>query len=85
MGRLRFPSVGRHPFLPFLLPVMVRTEGGEVKKKEKASEQERVEKAAGASRLFKEAGRRPSTSYPLTEQSQEFNKQFKPPGNESGV
>jgi hypothetical protein len=51
---------------------MVRVEGGEVKK-EKASEQERVDKAAEASGLFKEAGRQPSTSYPLTEQSQEFN------------
>jgi hypothetical protein len=49
---------------------MVRAEGGEVKKKEKTSEQERVEKAAG---LFKEVGRRPSTSYPLTKQSQDFN------------
>jgi hypothetical protein len=49
---------------------MVHAEGGEVKKKEKTSEQERVEKAAG---LFKEAGRRPSISYTLTEQSQDFN------------
>jgi hypothetical protein len=35
-----------------------------VKRKEKASDQERVEKAAGANGLFKEAGRQPSTSYP---------------------
>jgi hypothetical protein len=35
---------------------MVHAEGGEVKKKDKASEQERVEKASGASGLFKEAG-----------------------------
>jgi hypothetical protein len=44
-----------------------------VKKKEKASKHEQVEKAARVSGLFKEARRRPSTSYPLTKQSQEFN------------
>jgi hypothetical protein len=52
---------------------MVHSEGGEAKKKEKASKQERVKKAASTSGLFKEAGRRLSTSYPHTEQSQEFN------------
>jgi hypothetical protein len=32
-----------------------RAEGGEVKRKEKASDQERVKKATEAGRLFKEA------------------------------
>jgi hypothetical protein len=45
---------------------------------------ERVKKMARASRLFKEAkGDRPLPT-PLAEQSQEFNKQFKLPKNESG-
>jgi hypothetical protein len=44
-----------------------------------------VKKAAEASGLFKEAeGDRPLPT-PLIEQSQEFNKQFKPLENESGV
>jgi hypothetical protein len=48
---------------------IVRSEGGEVKKKEKPSEQERVEKAARAGGPFKENGRQPSTFYLLTKQS----------------
>jgi hypothetical protein len=61
-GRLRFLSARWRPLLPFLLPAMVHAEGGEVKKKEKTSDQERVKKAAEAGGLFKEAGGRPSTS-----------------------
>jgi hypothetical protein len=68
-GRLCFPSAGRHPFLPFFPMAIVRSEGGEVKKKEKPSEQERVEKAARAGGPFKENGRQPSTFYLLTKQS----------------
>ena len=52
------------PSLSFLASGHGRVEGEEVKRKEKASDQERVEKAARAGGLFKEAGRRPSTSYP---------------------
>jgi hypothetical protein len=52
------------PCLALLASVHGRAEGGEMKKKEKASDKERVEKAARAGGLFIEAGRRPSTSYP---------------------
>jgi hypothetical protein len=62
-----------------------RAEGGEVRRKKKATNQERVKKAAGQVGYLKRLrGDRPLPT-PLTEQSQEFNKQFKPPENESGV
>jgi hypothetical protein len=63
---------------------MVRVEGEKVKKKEKASEQERVEKAAGPFYLKRSGGDRPLPTL-LIKKSQEFNKQLKPPRNESGV
>jgi hypothetical protein len=64
---------------------MVRAEGGEVKKKEKPSDQERMEKATGAGGYLKRPRGVHPLPTPLTEQSQEFNKQFKLPGNESGI
>jgi hypothetical protein len=45
---------------------------------------EQVKRTARASRLFVEAGGDRPLPTPLAEQSQEFNKQFKPPENESG-
>jgi hypothetical protein len=52
--------------------------------KKKMMIKERVKRTAGASRLFIEVvGDRPLPTT-LAEQSQEFNKQFKPPENESG-
>jgi hypothetical protein len=72
-GRLRFPSAGQRPFLPFFPLAMAHSEREEAGKKKKANEREQVGRAARTSGLFKEAGRRPFTSYPLTEQSQEFN------------
>jgi Na+-transporting NADH:ubiquinone oxidoreductase subunit NqrA len=52
---------------------MAYSEGEEARKKKKANEREQVGRTAKASGLFKGARRRPFTSYPLTEQSQEFN------------
>jgi hypothetical protein len=43
---------------------------------------ERVKRTDGASRLFIEAGGDRPLPTLLAEQSQEFNKQFKPPENE---
>jgi hypothetical protein len=43
---------------------------------------EQVNRTARASKLFIEAGGDRPLSTPLAEQSQEFNKQFKPPENE---
>jgi hypothetical protein len=45
---------------------------------------ERVKRTAGASKLFIGARSDRPLSTPLTEQSQEYNKQFKPSENESG-
>jgi hypothetical protein len=58
---------------------------GKRKRRGRQANKNEWRKKLGAGELFKEVGRRPSTSYPLTEQSQDFNKQFKSPGNESGV
>jgi hypothetical protein len=43
------------PSLGFLASAHGRAEGGEVKRKDKASDQERVKKAVEAGRLFKES------------------------------
>jgi hypothetical protein len=56
-----------------------------VKRKKKASDQERVKKAAKVGGLFKEAGGDRPLPTPFTETSQDFNKQFKLLENESGV
>jgi hypothetical protein len=45
---------------------------------------EQVKKTSRASRLFIEAGGKHPVPTPLTEQSQEFNKQFKPLEKKSG-
>jgi hypothetical protein len=61
--------------VPFLLPfplAITLLEGEEARKK-KATEREQERRETKASRLFKGAGRRQFTSYPLIEQSQEFN------------
>jgi hypothetical protein len=52
---------------------MAHSEGEEVRKKKKANERQQVGRAAKASGPFKGSRRRPFASYPLTEQSQEFN------------
>jgi hypothetical protein len=55
------------------------------RKKKKAIDDRRMgEENNGASRLFIEAGGDRPLSTTLAEQSQVFNKQFKPPENESG-
>jgi hypothetical protein len=45
-GRLRLPSAGRRPFLPFFPPAMVHSEGEEAGKKKKANEREQVGREA---------------------------------------
>jgi hypothetical protein len=72
------------PTLAPLASAHGRAKSGEVTKNKKASDQGRVKKTARASGLFKEAEGRPSTSYPAHRTVEEFNKQFKPPENESG-
>jgi hypothetical protein len=54
------------------------------KKKRKADDRRMSEENNGASRLFIEAGGDRPLPTTLAKQSQEFNKQFKPPENESG-
>jgi hypothetical protein len=54
------------------------------KKKKKAEDQRLSEESNGASRLFIEAGGDRPLPITLAEQSQEFNKRFKPSENESG-
>jgi hypothetical protein len=54
------------------------------KKKKKADDQRMSEENKRASRLFIEAGGDCPLPTTLAEQSQVFNKQFKPPENESG-
>jgi hypothetical protein len=55
-----------------------------VKKKKKADDRRTSEENNGSSRLFIEAGGDRPFPTTLAEQSQEFNKQFKLPENESG-
>jgi hypothetical protein len=66
---------------PSLASAHGRAEGGEVMRKKRASEQGQEPRQAGY--LKRPRGDRPLPT-PLTEQSQEFNKQFKLPKNESG-
>jgi hypothetical protein len=52
--------------------------------KKAADDRRMSEENNGASRLFIETGSGPPLPTTLVEQSQVFNKQFKPPENESG-
>jgi hypothetical protein len=61
------------------------SDGGEEEVRREATDDPRIsEENNGASRLFIEVGSDCSLPTTLTEQSQVFNEQFKPPENESG-
>jgi hypothetical protein len=57
---------------------------GREQRRRKQMIKEQVKRTDGASMLFIEAGDDRSLPTSLAEQSQEFNKQFKPSENESG-
>jgi hypothetical protein len=60
-------------------------DGGEEGVRRKATDDQKIsEENDGASKLFIEAGSDCPLPTTLAEQSQVFNKQFKPPENESG-
>jgi hypothetical protein len=57
---------------------------GRERRRRKQMIKEQVKRTDGASKLFIDSGDDRSLPTPLAEQSQKFNKKFKPPENESG-